>query len=187
VRFHATVHPDAMTRPLGVQGHHAVVWKNGRAWPWALFRAEASDLEVRRGIEALGGKAGENLTVASWTERENRSNNEPDKRVEGSVIEAFVRLTKQSRLIPLAQIFSEQGMPAARLDLRYGGNERHRDDFKSGCIICLYSCPGGAIGNRIHPVRDYVRDGVTYRAVKTALPGPGSRVEIILKVHKESP
>ena len=71
------------------------------------------------------------------------------------------------------------------LDFRYGGNERFQKDFHSGCIVCLYSCPGGAIGNHAHPIRDYVRDGVVYTSLPQRLPPSGTKVTIILKPRVE--
>ena len=71
------------------------------------------------------------------------------------------------------------------LDFRYGGNERWQTEFNSGCIVCLYSCPGGAVGNHAHPIRDYVREGVVYMPRPNRLPPAGSRVTIILKPRME--
>ena len=181
VRFTATVQPGAMHRPFGVQGHHAIVWKDGRARFWALFVADVSDHAVRVALDALGARRGENLTADSWNRRDDPKSTEPDKRVEGTPIDVFVEWKGSRGRIPLAQLISEAREPAPRLDFRYGGNERFQVDFKSGCIVCLYSCPGGAIGNHAHPIRDYVRDGAVYSSRESKLPRAGTRVTITLK------
>lgn len=181
VRFTATVQPDAMSRLFGVQGHHAIVWKEGGAKRMALFVADASDHDVRVALDALGARAGENLTPDSWNERKNADNHEPDKRVEGSRVAVFVEWNRKR--VPLASLIAEEHQPRPLLDLRYGGNERFQKDFKSGCIVCLYSCPGGAIGNHAHPIRDYVRDGVVYASIPERLPPAGTKVTIILKLE----
>lgn len=183
VRFTATVQPNAMARPFGVEGHHAIVWKEGRAHWWALFAADASDHDVRVALDALGAKRGENLTPASWNERENAASREPDKRVEGTPIEVFVEFGGKRH--PLAELLAEKGKPAPVLDFRYGGNERWQKDFHSGCIVCLYSCPGGAVGNHEHPIRDSVRDGAVYSSIANRLPRSGSKVTIVLKPKLE--
>ena len=85
--------------------------------------------------------------------------------------------------MPLARLISEEHRGAPLLDFRYGGNEKYQKEFHSGCIVCLYSCPGGAIGNHAHPIRDSVRDGVVYASVPSRLPPAGTRVTIILKVE----
>lgn len=185
VRIPAIVQPHAMDRPFGVKGHHAIVWKGGRAKLWALFVADVSDHDVRVALDSLGARRGENLTPDTWNAREDESNREPDKRVEGSRVEVFVEW-KGSPRVPLASLLSEEGKPAPVVDFRYGGNERWQKDFKSGCIVCLYSCPGGAIGNHAHPIRDYVRDGVVYASRADRLPPSGTKVTIILKVSTPS-
>ncbi|HEX8620167.1 MAG TPA: YdjY domain-containing protein, partial [Thermoanaerobaculia bacterium] len=161
VRIAAVVQPHAMARPFGVQGHHAIVWKGGKAKYWALFSAEVSDAAVRAALDSLGARRGENLTPDTWNARENERNAEPDKRVDGSHIDVFVEW-KGSKRVPLAHLIAEEGHEPPLLDFRYGGHQQWQKDFKSGCIVCLYSCPGGAIGNRAHTIRDYVRDGVVY-------------------------
>ncbi|HEX2832875.1 MAG TPA: YdjY domain-containing protein [Thermoanaerobaculia bacterium] len=185
VRFTATVQPDAMDRMFGVKGHHAIVWKGGKSQRWALFAADTSDHDVRLALDALGAKRGENLTPATWNERDDPKNSEPDKRVEGTAIEVFVEWPGSKGRIPLAQLLTEnEARPT--LDFRYGGNERWQKEFQSGCIVCLYSCPGGAIGNHAHPIRDYVRDGVIYASVPKRLPPAGTKVTITLRVAKEN-
>ncbi len=183
VRFTATVQPEGMARWIGggVRGHHAITWKGGNAHDRALFVADASDHDVRAALDALGAKRGENLSEASWTARDDAKSPEPDKRVEGTPIEALFEWN--GRRVPLADVLREKGQPHAQIDLRYGGNERFQKDFHSGCIVCLYSCPGGAVGNHTHPVRDYVRDGVVYEAIPERLPPAGTRVTIILVVR----
>ncbi|HKR62718.1 MAG TPA: YdjY domain-containing protein [Thermoanaerobaculia bacterium] len=182
VRFAATIQPNAMTRPFGVQGHHAIVWSGGSAKTWALFVTDVSDHDVRLALDSLGAKRGENLTAETWTARENPLSREPDKRVEGAPVEVFVEWRGSRGRVPLARLLSEKDRDAPALDFRYGGNERWQEQFHSGCIVCLYSCPGGAIGNHAHTIRDSVRDGVVYASLPERLPPAGTNVTIILKV-----
>lgn len=181
IRFSAVVQPKAMEKRFGVRGHHAIVWREGKSAPYALFRSDASDREVRRALEALGAVAGENLTAASWNLRNDRNSLEPDKRVEGTPVEVFVEWQGSGRRLAISELVEEKGLSRPSLDLRYGGNERFQPEFQSGCIVCLYSCPGGAIGNHAHPIRDYVRDGVVYSAIRERLPRAGTHVTIILR------
>jgi len=184
VRFGAVVQPDAMNRPFGVKGHHAIVWRGGKASRYALFVADPSDHDVRVALDSLGARRGENLTADAWNKRDDDGSVEPDKRVEGTAVDVFVEWRGQAR-VPLASLLEEKGHASPLLDFRYGGNERFQAEFKSGCIVCLYSCPGGAVGNHAHPIRDYVRDGVVYTSRPNRLPPAGSRVTIILKPRME--
>jgi hypothetical protein len=185
VRFTATVQPDAMSRRFGngVEGHHAIVWRGGRARHRALFVSDASDHDVRLALDSLGAKRGENLTEDSWNARSDPHNPEPDKRVAGTPVDIFVEWNGSRAA--LADLLAERGRTQPALDFRYGGNERFQKDFHSGCIVCLYSCPGGAIGNHAHPIRDYVRDGVVYTSLPQRLPPSGTKVTIILKPRVE--
>lgn len=183
IRFTATVQPDAMSRLFGVQGHHAIVWKGGGAKRMALFVADTSDHDVRVALASIGARPGENLTPDSWNARKDPDSHEPDKRVEGTPVSVFVEWRGSRGRVPLAQLISEAHHAQPQFDFRFGGNERFQKDFKSGCIVCLYSCPGGAIGNHAHPIRDYVRDGVVYASIPERLPPAGTKVTIILKVE----
>lgn len=185
VRIVATIHPTAMSRPFGVRGHHAIVWKGGRAARWALFRSEASDHEVRMALASLKLKPGENLTAQTWTDRKNPKSPEPDKRVEGPGIDVLIRFADGTSR-PLSELIEEREIGTPDLDFRYGGNERFQPLFKSGCIVCLYSCPGGAIGDHNHTIRDYEHDGAVFSARKDRLPPSGSRATIILKPRLEA-
>jgi hypothetical protein len=184
--FAAIVEPKAMTRMFGVKGHHAVVWEGGRAARWALFRSRMSDLDVRAGLERLGARPGENLSVETWTRREDRSNPEPDRRVEGTPVDVFISWRGSGGAFALRDLILERGQRVPQLDFRYGGNARHRTAFRSGCIVCLYSCPGGAIGNRTRTIRDYVRDGIIYASNARKLPPAGTEVIVILKPRLEA-
>lgn len=184
VRFPATVQPHAMDRPFGVKGHHAIVWNGGRSKLWALFVSPVSDHDVRLALDSLGAHRGENLTPATWNSREDPKSPEPDKRVEGTKIDVFVEWN--GKRLSLADVLAEEGSAAPRIDFRYGGNEAWQKEFHSGCIVCLYSCPGGAIGNHAHTIRDSVRDGVIYASRPERLPRAGTKVTIILKVGGSS-
>ena len=184
VRIPAVVQPHAMSRPFGVKGHHAIVWNGGKSKLWALFVSPVSDHDVRLALDSLGARRGENLTPDTWNAREDPKNAEPDKRVDGTKIEVFVEWNRKR--VPLAHVLSEEGSAAPRVDFRYGGNEAWQKEFESGCIVCLYSCPGGAIGNHEHTIRDYVRDGVIYASRPERLPRAGTKVTIILKVGGSS-
>jgi len=184
IRIQAIVQPDAMTRWFGVQGHHAVVWTEGRSARWALFRSLASDHDVRVALDSVGAKAGENLTVETWTRRDDPSSREPDKRVEGTPIDVYVEWPGGAR-VPLAHLVRQEGASAPELDFRYGGNEAHQSTFHSGCIVCLYSCPGGAIGNRSRTIRDYEKEGVIFFSRDDRLPSDGTQVTLILIPKEE--
>jgi hypothetical protein len=185
VHLRAIAHPGAMERMFGVRGHHAVVWGEGKSARMALFRSLASDHDIRVALDALGAKPGENLTIETWTERSNPKSSEPDKRVVGTPVEVLVTWGGR-KPVPLASLIRQRGLASPELDFRYGGHETLQATFHSGCIVCLYSCPGGAVSNHSRTIRDYERDGVIYVAKPESLPPDGAEVTIILKPKLEA-
>lgn len=182
VRIAAIVHPGHLSRRLFQPGHHAVVWDKGRAHLGALFASRASDHDARAALASLGARPGENLTEEMWTARGDPRNPEPDKRVEGTPIDVFVEWPGSGGLVALGDLIAENGR-RANFDFRFGGHERFQKDFKSGCIVCTYSCPGGAIGNRNRTIRDEENFGPIFTAVSRKLPPDGSAVTVVLKLR----
>lgn len=185
VRVRAVAHPSHLSRFFVQPGHHAVVWEKGRAHYGALFESHASDHDVRAALLSLGAKPGENLTEATWYERKNARNAEPDKRVEGTPVDVLVEWPGSGGAVPLSQLILEGGK-AASFDFRFGGNERFQKDFKSGCIVCDYSCPGGAIGNHNRTIRDEEKLGVIFTVNDQRAPKDGTEVTVIFR-PRQSP
>ncbi len=160
--------------------HHFVVWKNGRASHNALIETDASDLQVLEALLAIGAVAGNNLTADTWEKRADRSNPEPDKRVEGSIVEVSVAWEGQRPLY--AEDIFEDKFGKGFL-FKFGGHKDLIPIWKSGCIVCLQSCPGGRISNANYTMRDY-HDGRSKFEVQSAnLPRDGAEVEVILKLQ----
>lgn len=180
VRVRAVAHPSHFSRFLVQPGHHAVVWTKGRARYGALFESYASDRVVRVALVSLGAKPGENLTEATWNERKNARSGEPDRRVEGTPIAVLVEWPGSGGAVPLSELILERGKPSS-FDFRFGGNERFQKHFRSGCIVCDYSCPGGAIGNRNRTIREEVKLGVIFTANERRVPKDGTEVTVILR------
>ncbi len=182
VRIQAIARPGNFSRRLFQPGHHAIVWNRGRSRFGALFESAASDLEVRAALRSLGAKPGENLSAKTWDARQDAGSAEPDKRVEGTPIDVFVEWNGSGGPVPLSQLILENG-GAADFDFRFGGNERFRPHFKSGCIVCDYSCPGGAIGNRNRTIREEVKLGTIFKINEARVPAEGTVVTITLRPH----
>ena len=182
VRFPATAHPSHLSRWFVQPGHHAIVWEKGRAHYGALFESAVSDHDVREALRALGGIAGENLTEGTWNDRRDAASGEPDKRVEGTTLDVFAEWAGSGGAVPLSELILEKGKPA-HFDFRFGGNERYQKDFKSGCIVCDYSCPGGAIGNHNRTIREEERLGEIFTINRQRVPPDGTSVTIILRLR----
>jgi hypothetical protein len=187
VEFPATVQAAAFNRSLlgvGMPGYHAIVWKGGGAAGVALFRAEVSDTQLLDALEALGGKPGNALGMDSWEARKDPQNPEPDKEIQGPPVEILVRLPGRAAPVPLAALLDDPG--GRGLDMRLGGHRANIPTWHSGCIACLYSCPGSKLGNARYTVRDYVRGATRFRAKTDLLPPDGTPVTILVRLLRNA-
>jgi hypothetical protein len=181
IEFPATVHAGAFSRRLfGMPGYHLIVWKDGRAAGEALFQAEVSDVEVLDALEALGARPGDNLPMATWDERKDAKSHAPDLVIAGPAVEILVRVPGRREPLGLDQILTDaEGKGFA---MRFGGNRANIPQWHSGCIACLYSCPGSKVGNARATVRDYMRDPQRYQVRPGVLPEDGQRVTLVLRL-----
>ncbi|MEA2690972.1 MAG: hypothetical protein QOJ16_359 [Acidobacteriota bacterium] len=184
IEFPATVAAGAFNRRLGMPGYHAIVWRGGRAAGAALFRADVTDVQVLDALEALGGKPGNALGMASWDERKDPKNPAPDREIAGPPVEILLRLPGRGSPVALAELLEDPG--GRGLDMRLGGHRANIPKWRSGCIACLYSCPGSKLGNARYTVRDYERETTRFRAKTALLPKDGTPVTIRVRLlHKE--
>ncbi len=184
IEFTATVHAkrfDGWITP----GYHAIVWREGAAARLALLVAEASDLEVLDALERLGAKPGEALPIEAWTKRKDPESPAPDARAGGPRIATLLRLPENPELVPLSSILEDEA--GRGLDLRFTGNRANVSRWESGCVACLYSCPGGKVGNAAYTVRDYQRSTTRFRVRRGALPKDGTRIGVVLRVESPGP
>jgi hypothetical protein len=185
VEFPATVSRQAFERELlgmGMPGYHLIVWKDGGAAVAALFRAEVSDTQVLDALERLA-RPGDALGMATWEERKDPSSKAPDQVIAGPPVEVLVRVPGRPALVPLDQILEDPGRRG--FDMRFGGHRANIPKWKSGCIVCLYSCPGSKVGNARYTVRDWVQGTTKFRVKKDApLPADGGRVGIVFRLRQ---
>lgn len=182
IEFTATVHARPFDGGWIMPGYHALVSKKGRMAHAALLAADVTDVEILDALEALGGKTGGNLPMQAWDERDNPRNPAPDRVIGGAPVEVLLRLPGRRALVPLADVLDDPG--GRGLDLRLAGNRANIPKWKSGCVVCLYSCPGSKIGNARYTVRDWSRKVTRFRARKGALPPDGTRVGVVLRLTR---
>ncbi len=138
-------------------GHHAVTWKGGRKGDEALFQTYVSDSEFHEAMIELGAKPGNNLTKEAWEERDNKKSKAPKMRVEGTPVDVLVYWQGLDDPINLTQALIDQS--GKGVQMRFGGHKKLISYWKSGCIVCMQSCPGGKISNHNYTLADYA-DGI---------------------------
>lgn len=181
VEIPATVHPRAFERELmGMPGYHLIVWDSGRAGHHSLFKTPVSDVALLDALEALGAEPGDALDLDTWDERENPDSSAPDQVIVGPPVEISVRLADGTTL-SLDEILEDPGGRGFRM--RFGGHRANIPEWRSGCIACLYSCPGSKVGNANYTVRDYVSGVTEFRVRGGVLPEEGSQVTLVLRTE----
>jgi hypothetical protein len=188
IEFPAVVTRGSFERELlglGMPGYHLIVWKDGGAAMASLFRAEVTDTAVLDALERLGAKPGNALGMATWEDRKDPKSKAPDKVIQGPPVEILVRVPGRAAPLTLAQILEDPG--GRGFDMRFGGHRANIPRWKSGCVVCLYSCPGSKIGNARYTVRDYVEGTTRFRVKEGVLPEDGTRVGIVLRLRSTSP
>ncbi len=181
VELSATVHVAAFERTLlglGMPGYHLAVWGQGKAAGAALFRTQASDREVLAALEGLGLVPGNGLGMGTWEERNNPTSTAPDQPISGPAVDFLVRVAGKPEPLRLDEVLTDPG--GRGIEMRFGGHEANIPKWGSGCLACLYSCPGSKVGNSRYTVRDYEKGTTAFRVRAGSLPPDGSAVTLIL-------
>lgn len=183
IEFPAVVTKGSFEREMlgmGMPGYHLIVWEDGRASHAALFRAEVTDVQVLNALEKLGAKPGNALPMETWDERKNPESKAPDKIIQGPPVEILVKVPGRAKPLTLGEILEDPGKRG--FDMRFGGHRENIPKWKSGCVVCLYSCPGSKIGNARYTVRDYEKEATRFRVKPGVLPEDGTRVTIVFRL-----
>lgn len=179
VTLPATLHPGAL-EASDPASHHLVTWAGGRAGHKAFLRTPVPDVAVLDALEALGGRPGDTLKEESWTRREDPQDPSADLRAEGSRLAVTVRLPDGS-VHDIAALLED--VDGHGFDWRLAGNRALIERWRSGCVVCLQSCPGGRVGNARATMRDHLRGRSRFRpsALARSL-GEGAEVQVTLQL-----
>ena len=180
VEFTAVVNAKAFDSGRAMPGYHAVVWSGGRMAHAGLLQADVSDTQILDALKSLQAIPGNNLPMEVWEERKNPKDPAADTIISGPAVQVLLRLPARADLVPLASVLEDSG--GRGIEMRFGGNAANIPKWKSGCIVCLYSCPGSKIGNARYTVRDYTKDVTRFRAKPDALPPDGTRIGVVLRL-----
>jgi hypothetical protein len=176
IEFPAVVTASGFEEDSEMAGYHFVVWQDGGAASRSLFRAEVSDVQVLDALEALGAQPGNALSIDSWDERFDVDATAPDALIKGPPVDLYVLIPGRSAPLAIEEILLDPGQRG--FDMRFGGHRVNIAEWHSGCVVCLYSCPGSKIGNASYSVRDFVDGATRFRVRPGVLPEDGTEVTI---------
>ncbi|MGH9365700.1 MAG: YdjY domain-containing protein [Thermoanaerobaculia bacterium] len=185
IEFPAIVNAKRFGSGWLMPAYHAIVWQGGRAAREALLQADVTDVEVLDALESLGARPGDNLSMDAWEKRKDAKNPAPDTVIAGPTVEVLLRLPGRKELVALAEVLEDAA--GRGFEGRFGGNRANIPKWKSGCLVCLYSCPGSKIGNARYTVRDYVKDPTRFRVREELLPADGTRIGVVIRLASSGP
>jgi hypothetical protein len=185
VRVLAQMQARAFSDPSygSMTGYHLVVYRGGASWRTALFVAYVDDADFHDALVSIGAVPGNNLSEAAWQERYNPDSTAPDQHIQGTPIEILACWPGIKKPIPITDLINDQG-EGKGLHFRFGGNKSIIPVWKSGCIACLYSCPGGKVGNEAYTIRDYVKNTTRFTLKENLIPQKTTPAMLIFRIKE---
>ena len=152
---------------------HGVVYAGGSNGDKSIFRSYATDQDYYDALMKLGFKAGNNMT----------KENAMTTFVQGDLLEVTVAWEGAKQEYRLDEVLADSKKKP--FQIRFGGNQKNALQFKTGCLVCLDSCPVGITSNANYTMGAVeVRNEVVFKANATILPPDGSLVVIKVKVKR---
>lgn len=187
IEFDATVAAADFAGDAEMSGYHLIVWRGGGAADHSLFRAEVTDSQVLDALIGLGAEPGNGLRIDSWDERYDPDSSAPDRVIAGPPVRIEVRTPDSDSPLLLEDFLVDPGERG--FDMRFGGHRANIPEWHSGCVVCLYSCPGSKVGNATYTVRDFVQGATHFGVDPGALPPDGTsvRIRLILESRDAAP
>jgi hypothetical protein len=153
VSVRALYRPAQFNRGPGLHNHHLIVWQGGKAAANALLVALSPDSAIHDALVSIGARPGNNLTADAWDKRGDPASLEPDRVAEGSAL--GMTIEKAGKVWQVTDIAVDQG--SRRYALRFAGNRALIGKWRSGCVVCLESCPGSKVSNSTYTMRDLAK------------------------------
>lgn len=175
IEFPAVIYPQRYNEHRDrAQGHHGIVWQGGGAAHKALIEAQCADRDILAALEQAGAEPGNNLTQETWSARNDPDSPEPDQQVEGTAVRVTVQWDEVEK--PWHALFREAG--EEDFVIRVGGHAELIPVWRSGCVTCLFSCPGGRTSNAAYTIRDQAQQEMAFYADEETLPADGTAVTV---------
>jgi len=150
---------------------HFAVWKDGSNGDKAVLRAFARPEAFYNALIAIGAVPGNNMTLK----------NKEVTHVKGASFTVNVTWKGAQKIYSIDQaVVDSNGKP---IRMRFGGNLAASRLKKTGCLLCLDSCPVGIVSNAQYTYGAIEKRGeVTMKGNKDVLPSDGTKVIVTLKL-----
>jgi len=118
--------------------HWGIVSASGKLADKAIFKAYASPSDFYDALVGIGARPGNNLNLRSRGDK-----------VAGDRLVVSATWPGLGKELPLSAIVSDA--TGRGFDIRFGGNRERAVKEKTGCILCLESCPISITSNAAYP------------------------------------
>ncbi len=150
---------------------HFAVWKDGSNGEKAVLRGLVPVDDFYRALIAVGASPGNNMTLK----------NKETTHVEGSPFTVSISWKGAARSYGIDEVVIDSNKKP--ILMRFGGNLATADKIKTGCLLCLDSCPVGIVSNAQYTYGAIEKRGeVTMKGNKDVLPADGTKVIVTLKL-----
>lgn len=151
--------------------HHGIVFKGGKYGDRAVLVGLADEREFYQALKDIGCVEGTNLTMEDM---------KLSKAVKGEPLDVFVTWEGLSKEIPFSDIIrsSEERI----MIVRFGGNFEAAKANRTGCILCLDSCPIAITSDSSFTTAELENKEIDKYIREDVLPADGSKVYVIFRI-----
>ncbi|MEI0604100.1 YdjY domain-containing protein [Brachyspira alvinipulli] len=152
--------------------HHGIVFRGGKFGDRAVLIGETDERELYQALADIGATPGNNLLLEEY--------NKVSKTVDGQKLNVFVTWDGLGKEIPFADIIkSSEERP---IDVRFGGNFETAKEQRTGCILCLDSCPIAITSDAAYATAELEDKKIDKYIKEDVLPPDGSKVYVIFRI-----
>lgn len=180
----AAVYTPSNFNTGALKEHHLVGWKHSPAGAHSLFQMFISPADLDKALTQLGASPGTPLPRKTWTARYNANQYESELTVDGSRIEISVAF--RDSFYHIEDIVQKEDGSAQPHRFRFGAGHVNHSTWKSGCTVCLLSCPAGIVGSETVSVGEWIRHPARHR-VSPKLPFAEDDIVILRFTIRPSP
>lgn len=168
VSFLAEVNGKYLYQPT----RHCAVFKDGKNGEKAVFRGLVNPVDFYEALNKIHATAGENMTLK----------NKETTHVEGQAFNVTVNWEGAKRPYAIDEVINDSNHNP--IHMRFGGNIENAKKFKTGCLLCLDSCPVGIVSNATYTYGAVEkRKEVAFTGNRDVLPPDGTRVVMTLSLN----
>lgn len=152
--------------------HHGIVFEGGKYGDRAVLIGLSDEREVYQALIDIGAVAGNNLKLEEYTK--------VSKNVDGQQLDVFVTWDGLGKEIPFAEIIKSDDV--RDMDIRFGGNFDAAKENRTGCILCLDSCPIAITSDAAYATAELDSKKIDKFIRDDVLPKDGEKVSVIFRI-----